>query len=82
MLVPAAYGRIQFDRKFIQEDHFQELSQFSHIFVIFAFHENTNTDSVMRLEDAETASTATQSKTQRMPTAKIAPPRLGGKKVG
>ena len=81
LLVPAAYGRIQFDRRFIQKDHFQELSQFSHIFVIFVFHENTNIDSVIKLEDAEGLTTA-QSSVTRMPTAKIAPPRLGGKKVG
>jgi len=70
LLVPAAHGRIQFDRKLIQKDHFQELAQFSHIFVLFVFHENTNTDS---------ASAGSSSKTS---VAKIAPPRLGGKKVG
>jgi len=54
----------------IQKDHFQELSQFSRIFVLFVFHENTNTDS------------ASASNSNKTSTAKIAPPRLGGKKVG
>lgn len=44
MLVPAAHGRIRFDKHLIQAEHFQELSQFSHLWVVFMFHENTNTD--------------------------------------
>ena len=43
-LVPAAKGKIRFDRKLIQKDHFQELSQFSHVWVLFVFHNNTNTE--------------------------------------
>jgi len=62
MLVPAAHGRIRFVKQKIQAEHFQELKQFSHVWVTFIFHENTNTDA--------------------HPTAKIAPPRLFGKKVG
>lgn len=41
-LVPAATGLIVFDRQLIQHAHFAELAQFSHIWVIFSFHENTN----------------------------------------
>jgi tRNA-Thr(GGU) m(6)t(6)A37 methyltransferase TsaA len=67
LLVPAAHGRIVFDKRFVQREHFQELSQFSHIFVLFVFHENTNTDS---------------KNVGKVSNAKIAPPRLGGKKVG
>lgn len=44
MLVPAAHGRIRFDKHVIQAEHFQELGQFSHLWVVFMFHENTNTD--------------------------------------
>ena len=44
MLVPAAHGRIRFDKKKIQAEHFQEIKEFSHVWVVFMFHENTNTD--------------------------------------
>jgi len=66
ILVPAARGKIVFDRTVVQHAHFAELSEFSHIWVIFVFHDNTNVDK----GDVSTAA------------AKIKPPRLGGKKVG
>lgn len=44
MLVPAAHGRIRFVKQKIQAEHFQELNEFSHVWVTFIFHENTNTD--------------------------------------
>ena len=44
VLVPAAMGKIRFDKTIIQHEHFKELTQFSHIWVIFVFHENTNGD--------------------------------------
>jgi len=65
-LVPAAKGRIRFDKQRIQHEHFAELAEFSHVWVLFIFHENTNTDTI----DASP------------PPAKIKPPRLHGKKVG
>lgn len=37
-LVRAATGRIRFDRKIIQQEHFKELHQFSHIWVVWVFH--------------------------------------------
>lgn len=43
-LVPAARGKIRFNKKIIQHDHFKELSQFSHVWVLFVFHNNTNTE--------------------------------------
>lgn len=43
-LVPAARGKIRFNKKLIQHDHFKELSQFSHVWVLFVFHNNTNTE--------------------------------------
>ena len=67
LLVPAAHGRIVFNKHLIQKDHFQELAQFSHVFVLFVFHENTDTDS---------------KHVGKVCNAKISPPRLGGKKVG
>ena len=44
-LVRAATGRIKFDKKRIQHEHFKELKEFSHIWIIWVFHENTNLDS-------------------------------------
>ena len=44
VLVPAALGKIKFDKSIIQFEHFKEIVQFSHIWVIFVFHENTNGD--------------------------------------
>ena len=43
-LVPAANGRIRFDKRIIQHEHFKELGQFSHVWVVFVFHNNTNTE--------------------------------------
>lgn len=44
-LVRAATGRIRFDKKRIQNEHFKELEEFSHIWIVWVFHENTNLDS-------------------------------------
>jgi tRNA-Thr(GGU) m(6)t(6)A37 methyltransferase TsaA len=44
VLVPAALGKIKFDKSIIQFEHFKEIVQFSHIWVIFVFHDNTNGD--------------------------------------
>ena len=74
MLVPAAHGRIRFDKQFVQTAHFAELADFSHVFILFVFHENTNIDK-------ETGADAVSAGGRGAP-AKIAPPRLGGKKVG
>jgi tRNA (adenine37-N6)-methyltransferase len=43
-LVPAAKGRIRFDKKVIQHEHFKEIGQFSHIWVVFVFHNNTDAE--------------------------------------
>ena len=63
-----ARGKIMFDRTIIQHAHFKELKDFSHVWVIFVFHENTNVDKQHGLGG--------------VPPALIKPPRLGGKKVG
>jgi tRNA-Thr(GGU) m(6)t(6)A37 methyltransferase TsaA len=60
----SARGRIRFDKRIIQGEHFAELKDFSHVWVLFVFHENTNAGS------------------GEVPSAKIRPPRLYGKKVG
>lgn len=48
-LVKSSHGRIQFIKQIVQQEHFQELSQFSHLWVIWVFHENTNADGVNKL---------------------------------
>jgi tRNA-Thr(GGU) m(6)t(6)A37 methyltransferase TsaA len=45
IFVRAARGRIQFDKKLIQHEHFRELENFSHLWVLFVFHENTVSES-------------------------------------
>lgn len=45
LLVPAARAKIRFFKKVVTCDHFKELEQFSHIWVLFVFHNNTNSDS-------------------------------------
>ncbi len=42
LLVPAAKAYIRFNKQLIQKAHYEELKQFSHVWVIFVFHENTN----------------------------------------
>lgn len=68
-LVPDARARIKF-RTSIPPASLECLDQFTHLWVIFVFHENTN---VAKASGAKKASTF---------PAKIAPPRLNGQKVG
>lgn len=42
MLVTAATGRIRMVKQLIQPEHFAEIKEFSHIWVVFVFHDNTN----------------------------------------
>ena len=65
ILVPEARGVIKFNKTYINKDMFQEIKDFSHIWIIFLFHDNTS------LND-----------NKKTVPAKIAPPRLMGKKVG
>jgi len=66
LLVPAAKARIEFDVRRIQPAHFKELEEFSHVWLVWVFHDNTNEGT----------------KNARVSMAKVAPPRLKGKKVG
>lgn len=68
ILVPASRGRIHFDTSLIQYEHFKELKEFSHVWIIFVFNHNTNLDGA-------------KVQNSRVP-AKIKPPRLHGEKVG
>ena len=40
----AAKGKIRFNKKMVQLDYFKEINEFSHLWVIFVFHCNTNVD--------------------------------------
>lgn len=80
-LVTSSRGCIVFDRTQIQYEHYQELSQFSHVWVLFVFHENTNGDIAVSV-DKEIIGSTLKHKGVRSSPAKIAPPRLQGKRVG
>lgn len=45
LLVRSAKGKIRFKKQLIQHDFFKELENFSHVWIIFVFHCNTNVDS-------------------------------------
>ncbi len=49
ILVPAAKGRIRFNKQLIQYEHYEELKLFSHVWVIFIFHDNTNTEKLKKI---------------------------------
>ena len=73
ILVTASRGRI---KMFLHEDFFRELRDFSHIWVLFDFHVNTNNgDLSLDQEEGE-------GRRKTTPLAKIKPPRLGGRRVG
>ncbi|KNB43855.1 hypothetical protein JH06_2219 [Blastocystis sp. subtype 4] len=70
-LVPNARSRIEIE-EWVPPPAFDDLTQFSHIWVLFVFHMNTN------------LSTLHRSITEKGFTfpAKVRPPRLGGKSTG
>lgn len=49
ILVPAAVGRIRFDKHLIQFEHYEELKLFSHVWIVFVFHNNTNTEKLSKV---------------------------------
>ena len=88
ILVTSGRGRIVFNKHLIQYEHYKELEEFSHIWVVFVFHDNTNADKeISYLKDAggkvkEQSSQNKNRKGSKGVNAKIAPPRLHGAKVG
>lgn len=78
LLAPNSRGRIDLNRSRISSDSIIDLDKFSHVWVVFIFHLNSNTKQVKRsqakIEDGK--------ETKRQFPAKIAPPALGGKRVG
>lgn len=79
MLAPHSRGIITFHEHKVSKDSILELQHFSHVFVVFVFHLNSNA-SVRQNTFGRDGSTKNQSKRQF--PSKIAPPSLGGKKVG
>lgn len=55
-----------------------ELEKYSHVWLIWIFHENTNTGKYLKLNQT----TQPNNKTTSIVKSKIRPPRLEGKKVG
>ena len=68
MLAPAARSQLKLDPNVIQPSALEGLEQFTHVWLIFEFHENTNAS---KLADGS-----------RNVKAKVHPPALGGEKVG
>ena len=81
LLVTAAKGKIRFNKKLIQLDHYKELNEFSHIWVIFVFHCNTNIDSLSYSSSMSQSNNQINQKSHTL-QAKVKPPRLKGMKVG
>jgi len=73
LLAPNSRGRIDLYPNRISADSVIDLEKFSHVWVVFIFHLNSNTHVVNRSSEEETP---------RQFPAKIAPPALGGKRVG
>lgn len=72
MLAPNSRGRIRLDPKRIRPDSLDGLEQYSHIYVVFEFHLNTNTKVVKKAA----------AKNNNTFPSKVSPPALGGKRVG
>ena len=95
ILVTAARGKIRFNKHVIQLEHFKELEQFSHVWILFVFHENTNTVQKDRASSNNSNHVNSSSGSRGKHTqsananananvciAKVKPPRLHGQKVG
>ena len=91
MLVPTSRGIITFDSNIVSRDSILELEGYSHVYVLFAFHLNNNLSSSTNSDsnntgggkgEGDSISKTTKKRQQHQFTSKIAPPSLGGKKVG
>ena len=86
ILVTSGKGRIIFEKHLIQHEHFKELSEFSHIWVLFVFHDNTNADkeggSLLPSQPKKNDRKIKNERGRKSIPAKVAPPRLHGSKVG
>ena len=75
LLAPNSRGRIDFISKNVSPDSILELEHFSHLWILFQFHLNT------KGKDSKGNNNNNNKSNQQFPS-KIAPPALGGKKVG
>jgi tRNA (Thr-GGU) A37 N-methylase len=87
LLAPNCRGRIELSPALLSADSILGLDGYSHIWVVFVFHLNTNSRIVEQSAEAATAAGGAGGKKKgrggsRQFPAKIAPPALGGKKVG
>ena len=92
MLVKHSRGIITFDETLISKDSILELEKYSHVYVVFVFHLNNNTNKIKSSNnnsngsnDGSSSSSGGSTKNnnnQRQFKGKISPPSLGGKKVG
>lgn len=89
MLAPHSRGIITFEETKVSKDSILELQNYSHVFVVFVFHLNSNgkvwEDTHEKNggdDDVNNNKKIRKQKSQRQFPSKIAPPSLGGKKVG
>ena len=91
MLAKHSRGIITFDETQISIDSILELENYSHVYVVFIFHLNSNmkTNSNNEEEDGDgekknrsSNNKSSSSNNKRQFKGKISPPSLGGKKVG
>ena len=78
LLAPNSRGRIDLDPNRIAPDSVLSLDQFSHVWIVFVFHLNSNVKSVERSKQTKEEGKVVK----RQFPSKIKPPALGGKKVG
>lgn len=87
LLAPNCRGRIELSPALLSADSILGLDGYSHVWVVFVFHLNTNSKIVKQSVEAAAAASGAGGKKKakggsRQFPAKIAPPALGGKKVG
>lgn len=81
MLAPHSRGIITFHEHKVSKDSILELQHFSHVFVVFVFHLNSNANVRQNTFGNDSNANKKQHSKRQFPS-KIAPPSLGGKKVG
>jgi tRNA (Thr-GGU) A37 N-methylase len=81
MLAPHSRGIITFHEHKVSKDSILELQNFSHVFVVFVFHLNSNANVRQSTFGNDNNDKKKQNSKRQFPS-KIAPPSLGGKKVG
>jgi tRNA-Thr(GGU) m(6)t(6)A37 methyltransferase TsaA len=78
LLAPNSRGRIDLYPTRISSDSVIDLDKFSHLWIVFIFHLNSNNNAVERSKQKEENGEIVK----RQFPSKISPPALGGKRVG